>query len=1268
MALQATFVGNWQQFDQTMENAKKNIVAFEVPVKGLQRELQRMVSSIDGSKMAREAATAAAAIEKIGGVTKLTDSEQRKLNATVQETVDKYKAMGSAVPAEVKKVADELQKAVKASDDLNDRNKKSAESMLSLSGIAKSVGGVLAGAFTIGAVVNFGKELVDLGGQITDLSERTGISTDVIQELKYAADQTGTTIENVTSSIEKMGINLSRGEKGTVAAVKDLGLSLESLWAMRPEEAFSTIADEIAKIPDPMRQADLATQLLGKSAAEALPAMKAGIRELREEAHELGQVLSKEAVASLDEFGDKWAKVMGGLKVSAAEAVLDIGKAFSDLPNILDTALAAGRLGLGPGGIGAAAALVGSGDRVRDNRQRTEDIKLPPEVAKAAADYAEQLRKVREELAALPEATKRQIIAAKELKTVNEEDIAKGLKISVEAVKLYLEGLKDLEGQQRKLASLSLTANFQETIAKAKQWVKEIDTGRISVADLGTKQQEVNKHLREAEQAMKAVGATGDPLYRRIVDLATATTDWAAMLPKVKTGIDDILKVAGQAAATKVPSGTLLDIMFGDAGKLGGIKLGIPGDLGIKVDNADKQFAEWFKEGHKSAIDLSGSIDDLSRAFAQLAQARPLEGWIQDVAELIGLMNVATQSGKGFADAIRKRDKDGKVITGPDAGFDWSVLTGSQGAGNAIAAGTQLAQFGVNSVAAVSQATDVAGRGNRTLRGAATGASIGANPALMAATGGWSVVVGAVAGAIIGALRNPGFEQEMKRIANEFGVNISEKLAREIDKLKKQFGGDRAAAEIFSLDKIIADAGGLSDKNFGTMTGKLRDVFVMVETGKFAVEDARNVLDRSFGLFVTHFQKGNEIASQSFQDIIRLNKEMGINSEAVGAFVNQQTQALGNSVANLAAPLVGKNESFKERITTAQKAVSGAGSDEERARAAENLNVILAQQREFAAGSADELERLGVIALGSFNAAVNSGADWLTAVENMGPALDTLIGLQKDLGLESQNAGLAELTRFRDLVNNNQELVLSTQALGETMKALSSIGGITVDTLAAMEAQGGQTFDRLIAAGFSENQALTQMKGFLLNVMHAHEQLGTPIDENTAKLIEMARQQGLFKDEGKDTADILKSGFKDMKDGTDKLVGSIGLMIKALGKDVPESVQDAIDALDKIPRNIDINARVNYNDPGWTPPSGGDGGGTPTWDGPSARNGGIIDAGSGTLTMLHGKEAIIPLDRLGGGGAGTRVIHVHLETDGREFAHAVVPFIPDVLALHGVAR
>jgi hypothetical protein len=611
--------------------------------------------------------------------------------------------------------------------------------------------------------------------------------------------------------------------------------------------------------------------------------------------------------------------------------------------------------------------------------------------------------------------------------------------------------------------------------------------------------------------------------------------------------------------------------------------------------------------GNTQATDAWGaSVGSLSEAFAHLDQLHPLEGWVADVAELIAIMNVAQQSGQQLASVLTKTTKnaDGSLSTA----FDFSQLNGSQGTGNQIAAGAQLFQAGVSGYGAIKQATEGGGAAGAA-KGALTGAAIGSNPALLAVTGGWSVVVGAGIGALVGVLRKG--SQEVARVADEFGTTISKDLAKQIDKLKASFGGDRFSAEVFSLDKIIGEAGGLKSSNIDQLTHKLHDVFSLLEQGKFSLADAQNTIEANFDTFAAYVTKSTDLASTEFVDLIRLNQQFGTESEKIRTFVEQQTGALGTSITALAAPLVAQYSTLSTEISSTQAAITqmtaaGQTGSEDYAEALAKMTELQGQQAVGAAASAAEIERLGVIALGSFNAAVAGGADYLTAVDKLGPGLDSLIGLQETLGVTTENVALQELQSFRDRVNANRGLVSSVSALGETMRVLASIGGLNVDTLAALEAQGQQTLDRLTSAGFTEQQSLQQMKGFLLNVITAHEQLGTPIDANTAALINQADKYGLLQKDGKSVQDVLGTGFDNLTLGINRLITTLG--------GVPIAFDKIGAAINNIPKTVPIDFQVDYPEL----PAG--------VDLPQFKFGthGLRNFGAGTMVELHGTEAVVP--------------------------------------------
>jgi hypothetical protein len=174
-------------------------------------------------------------------------------------------------------------------------------------GIKSKIGGLgplIAGAFSVAAIKGAVSSYIDFTGRITDLSAKTGIGAEALQRLKYAAEQNGGSLEQVTGAVTKLGQKLAGDDKSAVGALNALGLSIDGIRSASPDHAFTTIADAIAKIPDPMAQSKLAMDLFGKSGADLLPMMKGNLSETAAEAERLGIVMSQDAVDAGDKFGD----------------------------------------------------------------------------------------------------------------------------------------------------------------------------------------------------------------------------------------------------------------------------------------------------------------------------------------------------------------------------------------------------------------------------------------------------------------------------------------------------------------------------------------------------------------------------------------------------------------------------------------------------------------------------------------------------------------------------------------------------------------------------------------------------------------------------------------------------------------------------------------------------------------------------------------------------------------------------------------------------
>jgi len=170
-----------------------------------------------------------------------------------------------------------------------------------ISGWGKKFAGI--GTAVAAPLVGFAKAFASGSKELQTMSQRTGVSVGALSELGYAAQLSGTDMETLEVGLKRMQKTLyqaATGSKTATDALAQLGLTVDDLRGLSPDQQFKLIADKLAAIQSPAVRAALAMQIFGRSGTQLLPMMSkgaAGIDAMQEEARKLGLTASETGVA-----------------------------------------------------------------------------------------------------------------------------------------------------------------------------------------------------------------------------------------------------------------------------------------------------------------------------------------------------------------------------------------------------------------------------------------------------------------------------------------------------------------------------------------------------------------------------------------------------------------------------------------------------------------------------------------------------------------------------------------------------------------------------------------------------------------------------------------------------------------------------------------------------------------------------------------------------------------------------------------------------------
>lgn len=207
----------------------------------------------------------------------------------------------------------------------------------SIAGWGKKLMGI--GSMITAPLVGFAKVFASGSKELQTLSQKTGISVGALSELAYAAQLSGTDMATLEVGIKKMQKTLyqaATGSKEATDALAQLGLTVEDLRGLSPDQQFKLIADKLAAIQSPAVRAALAMAIFGKSGTQLLPMMSkgaAGIEAMQEEARKLGLTASETGVAvgvKLEESLETLWKVLKKLGTTLGSAIAPLLTDFAN--------------------------------------------------------------------------------------------------------------------------------------------------------------------------------------------------------------------------------------------------------------------------------------------------------------------------------------------------------------------------------------------------------------------------------------------------------------------------------------------------------------------------------------------------------------------------------------------------------------------------------------------------------------------------------------------------------------------------------------------------------------------------------------------------------------------------------------------------------------------------------------------------------------------------------------------------------------------------
>ena len=195
--------------------------------------------------------------------------------------------------------------------------------------MVKGAAAGVAGALSVGAMVEAVHTVADYADEMGKMSQKVGVAVEDLSALAYAAKLSDVSNETLGKGLKKLSVLMQEAAGGSAEASRTLK-ALGTAETQDVNKAMFDIADRFEVLKDGAGKTALAAKGFGeKIGPELIPLLNGGgeaLRNATEEARKFGNVVSKEAAAAAEKFNDnltRLAMISKGVQASMFAGLID---------------------------------------------------------------------------------------------------------------------------------------------------------------------------------------------------------------------------------------------------------------------------------------------------------------------------------------------------------------------------------------------------------------------------------------------------------------------------------------------------------------------------------------------------------------------------------------------------------------------------------------------------------------------------------------------------------------------------------------------------------------------------------------------------------------------------------------------------------------------------------------------------------------------------------------------------------------------------------